>query len=59
MTEHDTEMLRNFYAAVVMHALIGRGRFVDLAVQEAFHVADKMIIEATEHRPNTDGTNHE
>jgi hypothetical protein len=59
MTEHDAEMLRNFYAGIVMHALIGRGRFIDMAVKEAFHTADQMLIEATEHRPNSDGTNHE
>ena len=59
MTENETEMLRNLYAAVVMHALIGRGRLgngADETIVEAFTIADKMVNEATELRRNSDGT---
>ena len=62
MSEHDREMLRNLYAAVVMHALIGRGRLgngAEETIVEAFTIADKMADEATEHRPNSEGTYHE
>ena len=62
MTEQDAEMLRNLYAGLVMHALIGRGRLgggADETIAEAFHIANKMVTEATEQRPNSDGTNHE
>lgn len=62
MTEHEAEMLRNLYAGLVMHALIGRGRLgngADETVVESFNIADKMVQQATEHRPNCDGTNAE
>jgi hypothetical protein len=62
MTEQDAEMLRNLYAAVVMHALIGRGRLAngaDETIVAAFDIANKMTKEATEQRPNCDGTNAE